>query len=88
MVWEVNTSVILNLTKEFENGRVGFVNNLHKRFIQLKCEKYWPDSTDTPVTYGNFKVSLKEVKENPELITRTLEMSNTKVSRCQFAINR
>jgi len=62
MIWELNTVVIIMLTRELENGR-------------LKCDRYWPD-LDCPMIAGYFKIGLVEYKETPELTTRILELTN------------
>jgi len=61
MVWEQNSSVVLNLTREFENGR-------------QKSERYWPETSKQPFEAADFTISLKEEVENytGELVTRKL----------------
>jgi len=49
MAWELSVAVVVMLTKEVENGR-------------LKCDRYWPEF-DTPATYGPFKVSVIDPKD-------------------------
>jgi protein tyrosine phosphatase len=64
MVWELNVSVIVMLTKEVENGR-------------LKCDRYWPD-IDESLEAGNFVVTLSDIEETSmdELLERKLILLN------------
>ncbi|ESO85747.1 hypothetical protein LOTGIDRAFT_130294, partial [Lottia gigantea] len=52
MLWENQVSVVVMLTQCMEKGRV-------------KCEKYWPDSTD-PVYYGDLVVQLRSESNLPD----------------------
>jgi len=72
MIWELNTSVIIMLTKEIENGR-------------LKCDRYWPD-LDCPLVVGYFRICLISLEETPELVTRTLELVNFETYMCRKVI--
>lgn len=49
MVWDQKTSVVVMLTKVFEN-------------LKAKCAKYWPDP-DESVTFGEYTVKCKEERE-------------------------
>ncbi len=50
MVWELNVSVIVMLTKLEERGRV-------------KCERYWPADYDQPLYCGDLQVQLEAVEK-------------------------
>ena len=79
MVWELNTAVIIMLTKEVENGRVCTSQQIYIFFIylfcKLKCDKYWPE-VDCPLVVGYFRINLIEFTETVELTTRLFELTN------------
>lgn len=62
MIWEIDASVIVMLTKEVENGRD-------------KCDRYWPEE-DCPLNIGAYKISLISTKLGNELVERTMEIQN------------
>jgi len=64
MVWELNASVILMLTKEVENGR-------------LKCSKYWPEPKE-PEKYEQFELSHDDLTEDEETTKRIFTLKNMK----------
>jgi len=65
MIWEQGTEIIVMLTKEIENTKVGFA--------KVKCDRYWPDTTDR---YGTIEVTVAEVEERNELIIRKFIIKN------------
>jgi len=73
MVWIHNVSVVVMLTKEFENG------------VQ-KSSRYWPvsDSPNTKITFFHYEITILTKERDPEvgddLIIRTFELKNLKVN--------
>jgi len=70
MVWELQSVVIVMLTKEVENGR-------------NKCDRYWP-SDDGEVVFDSFQVSLVEIGGTEELTERKLKIVNTETAGSRF----
>jgi len=55
MVWEVDSGIVVMLTKTIENGRI-------------KCTRYWPEEGEAePPDTGDFKLTLISDEENDKL---------------------
>jgi len=69
MVWEQNSSIVVMLTKEVENGK-------------LKCDRYWPEMNE-PLTVGYFKITMSDAEEvqKAELHERKLTITNQKTGQ-------
>jgi len=63
MVWEQNSSIIIMLTKEVENGR-------------LKCDRYWSSVQGIPLECGKFSISLESETEGKALTTKKFSITN------------
>lgn len=61
MIYQMNVSVIVMITNIVEDNIV-------------KCTKYWPDSDQGKVTYGNFFLELIDTKEFADYVIRTLKV--------------
>ncbi len=59
MVWETGCVVVLMLTKEIENSWV-------------KCDPYYPSSSQRAFHAGEFTIELVDADETPELTRRNL----------------
>lgn len=71
MNWENNSSVIVMLTKEFENGR-------------LKCDRYWPSAPSESLEFGHLRLTLNKENEGGELTIRTLTLENQKTKESRL----
>ncbi|XP_027019599.2 tyrosine-protein phosphatase non-receptor type 12 isoform X1 [Tachysurus fulvidraco] len=73
MIWEYHVAVIVMACREFEMGR-------------KKCERYYPQFGDEPMSFGPFRISCESEKTRPDYIIRglTLVFDNESRSLTQF----
>lgn len=69
MVWEVNSSVVLMLTREVELGK-------------RKCDRYWPETKEEPFKTSMLTIHLLEQKEvSKGLLLRVLKIESNKSNK-------
>ena len=53
-----------------------FVFQLMKfSFLQLKCERYWPESLREPVYHGDLCIEMENKSHLPEYVLRTISIT-------------
>ncbi|XP_071952014.1 tyrosine-protein phosphatase non-receptor type 13-like isoform X2 [Antedon mediterranea] len=68
MIWEQKVSIIAMVTMDVENGKV-------------KCHRYWPSSTDSPVVVADrFEIRLDSLQTLENFDIRRMTISNLKTS--------
>ncbi|XP_033112583.1 tyrosine-protein phosphatase non-receptor type 13-like isoform X2 [Anneissia japonica] len=71
MIWEQKVSVIAMVTMDIENGKV-------------KCHRYWPSSTDSPVVVTDrFEIRLDSLQTLENFDIRRMTITNLKTSEIQ-----
>lgn len=68
MNWEYNVAVIVMACREFEMGR-------------KKCEKYFPQLGEEPLTFGPFRISCESEQSRTDYFIRTLVVENENETR-------
>ncbi|XP_072309869.1 tyrosine-protein phosphatase non-receptor type 12 [Eucyclogobius newberryi] len=68
MNWEYNVAVIVMACREFEMGR-------------KKCEKYFPQLGEEPLTFGPFRISCESEQARTDYFIRTLVVENENETR-------
>ncbi|XP_075064829.1 tyrosine-protein phosphatase non-receptor type 12 [Mixophyes fleayi] len=68
MIWEYSVVIIVMACREFEMGR-------------KKCERYYPNFGDQPLTFGPFHVSCEEEQPRKDYFVRTLTVEFQNESR-------
>ncbi|XP_034019511.1 tyrosine-protein phosphatase non-receptor type 12-like isoform X2 [Thalassophryne amazonica] len=68
MIWEYNVAVIVMACREFEMGR-------------KKCERYFPQLDEQPVSFGPFRISCETEQARTDYFIRTLIVEYENESR-------
>jgi protein tyrosine phosphatase len=73
-VWQEKCNVIVVITNLVERGK-------------RKCDRYWPESSKTPLTFGNLQVSLTAEMTNANFVHRILSLKPVKSMTVSFPLN-
>ncbi|XP_038059932.1 tyrosine-protein phosphatase non-receptor type 13-like [Patiria miniata] len=72
MVWEQRSNVVAMVTLAVESGKV-------------KCDRYWPDSMETPITVaGRYQLRLDSMQTIDHFDIRKISMSDMKTNTIHY----